>query len=121
MTSCGGFRWRLDCLRLLFIFRSGKSPCRGLQGRWLSRRNSCWRSLRLDVLECRGVLDDWMLSERGEMRHENPTDGRPPVAVSVLVIAGVAALVAGAVGLLVISGPAILLDLAASAAAFVCL
>jgi len=55
------------------------------------------------------------------MRHENPTDGRPPVAVSVLVIAGVAALVAGAVGLLVISGPAILLDLAASAAAFVCL
>ncbi len=55
------------------------------------------------------------------MRHDNPTDGRPPVAVSALVTAGVVALVTGAVALMVISGPAILLDLAASAAAFVCL
>ena len=55
------------------------------------------------------------------MRREGPIDDRPPLAVSAIVAGGVAALVAGAVGLMLVYGPAILLDLAAGAAAFVCL
>lgn len=61
------------------------------------------------------------MSERNDMRHSDPIDGRAPIQVSVVVMAAVVALIAGAVGLMVVSGPAILLDLAASAAAFVCL
>jgi hypothetical protein len=55
------------------------------------------------------------------MRRESQIDERPPVALSALITAGVVALVAGAVVLMLVYGPAILLDLAANAAAFVCL
>ncbi len=55
------------------------------------------------------------------MRREKPIDDRPPLAVSAIVAGGGVALVAGAVAHMFVYGPAILLDLAAGAAAFVCL
>jgi hypothetical protein len=59
--------------------------------------------------------------KKAQMRRDIPIDERPPLAVSALVAVGIVALVGGAVALSLIFGPAILLDLAAGAGAFVCL
>lgn len=51
---------------------------------------------------------------------ENVQSGAPP-GVRIAVAAALALLVGGAVVLMLLNGPAILLDLAVSAAAFVCM